>query len=88
MTSHPPLPQIIQEALVTLKGNPKKTETAEIKGFINAKKGLLTYVVTPLDVGEFTLVEVKHARGDPTDFKEFFDGVQFQLRDFVISSPA
>eukprot|EP01063_Lacrimia_lanifica_P033234 TRINITY_DN585_c0_g1_i1.p1 TRINITY_DN585_c0_g1~~TRINITY_DN585_c0_g1_i1.p1 ORF type:complete len:450 (+),score=216.44 TRINITY_DN585_c0_g1_i1:49-1350(+) len=77
----------VNEALVALKGNPKKTETSEIKGFINAKKGLLTYVVTPLDMGEHTLVEIKHARGDLQDFNEFFQGVQKQLGPLVVSKP-
>eukprot|EP01062_Namystynia_karyoxenos_P051698 TRINITY_DN4072_c0_g5_i1.p1 TRINITY_DN4072_c0_g5~~TRINITY_DN4072_c0_g5_i1.p1 ORF type:complete len:458 (+),score=155.58 TRINITY_DN4072_c0_g5_i1:125-1498(+) len=62
--------------LVDLKGNPKHKRDAaqpEIKGFINAPKGLLTYIVTATGTilkDELSLVEVKRGRGDPADFQK------------------
>ena len=53
--------KLMQEILVKLKGNPKNKEgSSEIKGFINASKGLMTYVVSilPTCSSSLTIAEV------------------------------
>ena len=77
------------DILVGLKGNPKrKDQSAEIKGFVNASKGLVTYVVNciPLSTPKYTLVELRRGRGDPTDFHNFFYAVVQKLGPLVIST--
>jgi len=65
----------IVAALDTLKANPKTKEgTLEVKGFVNAPKGLLTYVlyITPTVAPALTLLELRRGRGDTFDFHDFY----------------
>eukprot|EP00756_Hemistasia_phaeocysticola_P013773 Hpha_TRINITY_DN15298_c0_g6::TRINITY_DN15298_c0_g6_i2::g.68292::m.68292 len=65
--------------LDTLKGNPKDgKDPAEIKGFCNASKGLMTYVCTvipfiPFGGHQWAFVELRRGRGDTLDFQTFWD---------------
>ena len=81
--------QAVIDALEVLKGNPKrKTGNAvEIKGFANASRGLVTYIVNcyPLMTPKWTLVELRRGRGDALDFHHFFHSVIEQLGPLVIS---
>lgn len=64
--------------LETMKASPKPKEDAnEIKGFVQAPKGLLTYVivVVPTASPSLLLLEFKRGRGDTLDFHEFFRNV-------------
>eukprot|EP00756_Hemistasia_phaeocysticola_P013777 Hpha_TRINITY_DN15298_c0_g9::TRINITY_DN15298_c0_g9_i1::g.68304::m.68304 len=62
-----------------LKGNPKDgKDPAEIKGFSNASKGLMTYVCTvhpfiPVGGGQWAFVELRRGRGDTLDFQGFWE---------------
>eukprot|EP01062_Namystynia_karyoxenos_P051695 TRINITY_DN4072_c0_g2_i2.p1 TRINITY_DN4072_c0_g2~~TRINITY_DN4072_c0_g2_i2.p1 ORF type:complete len:451 (+),score=135.18 TRINITY_DN4072_c0_g2_i2:124-1476(+) len=62
-----------------LKGNPKDgKDPAEIKGFCNASKGLMTYVCTvvpfiPTGVGQWAFVELRRGRGDTLDFQGYWE---------------
>eukprot|EP01065_Artemidia_motanka_P053584 TRINITY_DN9983_c0_g1_i9.p1 TRINITY_DN9983_c0_g1~~TRINITY_DN9983_c0_g1_i9.p1 ORF type:complete len:449 (+),score=114.31 TRINITY_DN9983_c0_g1_i9:90-1436(+) len=61
--------------LQELKGTPKlKPGSTEIKGFVNAAEGLLTYVVEVLPTvlgNELSFIELKRGRGKTADFQEF-----------------
>ena len=61
--------------LDSLKANPKSKEgSLEIKGFVNAPKGLLTYlaVIIPTCATKLTLVELRRGRGDVFEFHDLF----------------
>eukprot|EP00759_Apiculatamorpha_spiralis_P008397 PhF_6_TR15428/c0_g2_i1/m.23936 len=61
--------------LETLKASPKAKEGSnEIKGFVQAPKGLMTYVllVLPLVLPSMCLLELRRGRGDTFDFHDFF----------------
>eukprot|EP00760_Papus_ankaliazontas_P023562 PhM_4_TR2067/c4_g1_i2/m.99909 len=78
----------IVAVLDQMKANPKTKEgTTEIKGFVNAPKGLLTYVVQiiPLLSGDMCLVEVRRGRGDTFDFHDFFHKLVESLGASVLS---
>eukprot|EP00756_Hemistasia_phaeocysticola_P013764 Hpha_TRINITY_DN15298_c0_g3::TRINITY_DN15298_c0_g3_i3::g.68265::m.68265 len=63
------------DVLTALKASPKQRRdlaSAEIKGFVNAQHGLLTYIVTVSSTvlgDELSFVDVKRGRGDRTDFR-------------------
>jgi serine/threonine protein kinase len=64
--------------------------TTELKGFSNAKRGLLTFVleVTPTCVNSLVLVEAKKGRGDVMDFAEMIQQLHTILGDKLASMPA
>ncbi|KAJ9451397.1 CBL-interacting protein kinase 23 [Diplonema papillatum] len=77
----------LSEQLTKLKGNPKSKEgSSEIKGFLNASKGLMTYIITvlPTCAGDLTLVEFRRGRGDTLDYHEFYRSVIKSLLDASI----
>ena len=66
--------QDLHKTLETMRANPKITEErAEVKGFLNASKGLLTFVIEaiPTIVSTLCVVEVRRGRGDVKDFQDF-----------------
>lgn len=68
----------VLQVLDSLKANPKSKEgSLEIKGFVNAPKGLLTYlaVLIPTCASKLTLVELRRGRGDVFEFHELFRSV-------------
>lgn len=76
----------IIDALEKTKSNPKTKEgTAEIKGFINSVKGLLTYQleVLPTIAEGLHLVEIRRTRGDILDFHDFYRQVLAVLGPIV-----
>jgi serine/threonine protein kinase len=76
------------ETLETLKSNPKVKEgSAEVKGFINSAKGLLTYSLEyfPLVTSGLNLIEIRRTRGDTLDFHEFYRKLREALGDLVVS---
>jgi len=65
----------VMQVLESLKANPKMKEgSLEIKGFVNASKGLLTYlaIVIPTVVPKLSFVELRRSRGDIFEFHELF----------------
>eukprot|EP01064_Diplonema_japonicum_P008193 TRINITY_DN15692_c0_g1_i2.p1 TRINITY_DN15692_c0_g1~~TRINITY_DN15692_c0_g1_i2.p1 ORF type:complete len:460 (+),score=69.87 TRINITY_DN15692_c0_g1_i2:54-1382(+) len=78
----------LMETLTKLKGNPKnKDGSLEIKGFTNATKGLMTYIVVslPTCAPALTIVEIRRGRGDTLDFHDFYRQVQQDLGTALIS---
>jgi serine/threonine protein kinase len=68
----------IVAVLETVKASPKLKEGSnEIKGFVQAPKGLMTYVVVamPLVAPNLILLEMRRGRGDTFDFHDFFRNV-------------
>jgi len=62
----------------------------EVKGFANAKRGLVTYTVevTPLASGNVVLFEVKKGRGDAFDFGDMVKQLHIALgKDKLASEP-
>ena len=65
----------VLQAMDYLKANPKSREgSMEIKGFVSAPKGLLTYVaiIIPTCSPHLSLVELRRGRGDVFEFHELF----------------
>uniref|UniRef100_A0A7S1W0K7 non-specific serine/threonine protein kinase n=1 Tax=Neobodo designis TaxID=312471 RepID=A0A7S1W0K7_NEODS len=63
--------------------------TTELKGFVNAKRGLVTFVVevTPTTVPQMVLVEAKKGRGDVLDFGDMLSQLHTLLAGKVLSQP-
>lgn len=63
--------------------------TMELKGFVNAKRGLVTFVVevTPTTVPGVVLVEAKKGRGDVLDFGDMLTQLHALLAGKVSSQP-
>eukprot|EP01061_Rhynchopus_euleeides_P024816 TRINITY_DN399_c0_g1_i1.p1 TRINITY_DN399_c0_g1~~TRINITY_DN399_c0_g1_i1.p1 ORF type:complete len:444 (+),score=188.05 TRINITY_DN399_c0_g1_i1:379-1710(+) len=80
--------KMLQEVLAKLKGNPKNKEgSSEIKGFINAARGLMTYIasVLPTCSADLTIVELRRGRGDTLDFHELFRCVRDELSAHIVN---
>ena len=81
----------VLQTLESLKANPKSKEGSnEIKGFVNAPKGLLTYlcVLIPTCASRLTLVELRRGRGDVFEFHDLFRQVVAGLGPKVRSKEA
>lgn len=81
----------VLQVLDSLKANPKSKEgSLEIKGFLNAPKGLLTYlaVLIPTCASKLTLVELRRGRGDVFEFHDLFRQVVAGLGSKVRSKEA
>jgi serine/threonine protein kinase len=81
-------PAAAAEAQKPTPASPKPAADAnEIKGFVNAPKGLLTYVVTivPIVGGDICMIELRRGRGDTFDFHDFYHKLQAGLGAGVIS---
>lgn len=61
----------------------------EIRGFVNARRGLVTFLaeVTPTVLPSLTLIEMKKGRGDANDFAELVQTVHTVLDKKVASTP-
>jgi hypothetical protein len=73
-SSEPEVKEIVA-VLEQMKANPKTKEgSLEIKGFVNAPKGLLTYVlhIMPTVSPQLSILELRRGRGDTFDFHEFY----------------
>lgn len=78
----------VLQVLDHLKANPKSREgSMEIKGFVSAQKGLLTYVaiIIPTCSQKLSLVELRRGRGDVFDFHDLFRKVVALLGDKIRS---
>mmetsp|Transcript_20354 Transcript_20354/g.23463 ORF Transcript_20354/g.23463 Transcript_20354/m.23463 type:complete len:443 (+) Transcript_20354:202-1530(+) len=66
--------QSVVQVLDQLGTAPKAKDNREVKAFINKQKGLLAIIVTlyPLVHGNFTMIEVRRARGDTFDFHDLY----------------
>eukprot|EP00455_Lapot_gusevi_P054217 TRINITY_DN8647_c0_g1_i2.p2 TRINITY_DN8647_c0_g1~~TRINITY_DN8647_c0_g1_i2.p2 ORF type:complete len:101 (+),score=24.27 TRINITY_DN8647_c0_g1_i2:312-614(+) len=81
----------VLQVLSSLNANPKSKEgSLEIKGFLNAPKGLLTYlaVLIPTCASKLTLVELRRGRGDVFEFHDLFRQVVAGLGSKVRSKEA
>ena len=69
--------------LTELKANPKpsKQNPNEMKGFVNASKGMLTYAVLarPTVSDSLTLIEMRRTRGDTFDYHQLYREVTGKL---------
>jgi serine/threonine protein kinase len=79
----------IVHVLDSLRGNPKaKDGSNEIKGFFNAPKGLMTYIVQiiPTCVPNLALVELRRGRGDVLEFHDLYRSILNHLGQKVRST--
>lgn len=79
----------VLQVLEALRGNPKAKDGAlEIKGFFNAPKGLMTYIVQiiPTCVPNLCLVELRRGRGDVLEFHDLYRSILSNLGDKVRST--
>ena len=77
----------IMKVLSENKANPKKKDPTrqEIKGFVTANKGMLTYAVQiqPTISPKLTLVEMRRTRGDTFEYHELYRQLMTTLREQV-----
>jgi serine/threonine protein kinase len=79
----------VLQVLDALRGNPKAKEgSLEIKGFFNAPKGLMTYIVQiiPTCVPNMCLVELRRGRGDVLEFHDLYRSILSNLGPKVRST--
>lgn len=79
----------VLQVLDALRGNPKAKEgSLEVKGFFNAPKGLMTYIVQiiPTCVPNYCLIELRRGRGDVLEFHDLYRSILTNLGDKVRST--